>query len=324
MDQSMILILLVCFLAVVFLFEGIYLLWRDTRSSEVRQLSRRLRALEGGRHPEVLASLLKTQLPEVGGLFGRLLAAVPRTSGLEMRLRQAGVFMSATRFLFIVILCFVAIFLLMLVMRQPMPVALAAGLVGGAVPFVWLAARRDKRLRLLDAQLPDAVELIARALRAGHPLAPAMQMVADELPEPIGSEFGVAFDEINYGVPLNEAMFNLARRVPADDLRFFAVAVVLQRETGGNLAEILDNISKLIRERFKLLGTIRVLSAEGKLSAWILSLLPFATALMINLANPGFMSVLWTDPAGRKLVFGAMVMMAVGIFWLTRIVKIRV
>jgi tight adherence protein B len=324
MDQSLILILLVCFLAVVFLFEGIYLLWRDTRSSEVRQLTRRLRALEGGRDPEALSSLLKAQAPEVGGLFGRMLAAMPRTASLELRLRQAGVVMSATRFLSIAALSLVATFLLMLVLRQPVQVALLVGLAGGFVPFLWLSSRRDKRLRLLDAQLPDAVELIARALRAGHPLAPAMQMVADELPDPIGSEFGITFDEINYGVPLNEAMFNLARRVPADDLRFFAVAVVLQRETGGNLAEILDNIGKLIRERFKLLGTIRVLSAEGKLSAWILSLLPFGTALMINLVNPGFLSVLWTDPGGQKLVYGAAVMMVVGIFWLTRIVKIRV
>ncbi len=324
MDQSMILILLVCFVAVVLLFEGVYLLWRDTRSSEVRQMSRRLRALKGGRDPQAMSSLLKTRAPEVGGLFGRMLAALPRADTVEIRLRQAGIVMSATRFLSISALCLAAAFLLMLVLRQPLSVALLVGLAGAATPFLWLGFRRERRLRLLDAQLPDAVELVARALRAGHPLAPALQMVAQELPDPIGSEFGITFDEINYGVPLNEAMYNLARRVPADDLRFFAVAVVLQRETGGNLAEILDNIGKLIRERFKLLGTIRVLSAEGKLSAWILSLLPFGTALMINLVNPGFMNVLWTDPGGRKLVFGAAVLMVIGIFWLTRIVKIRV
>lgn len=324
MDPNLILILLVCFLAVVFLIEGVYLLWSDTRGPEVRQLTRRLRSLDGGRHADVIASLLKSRAPEVGGLFGRLAAHVPRTAALELRLQQAGIVMSASRFLYTTVLWMVAVFLVMLVLRQPLGLALLVALASALAPFLWLARRREKRLQLLDAQLPDAVELIARALRAGHPLAPALQMVAEEMPDPIGSEFGIAFDEINYGVPLNEAMMNLAGRVPAEDLRFFAVAVVLQRETGGNLAEILDNIGKLIRERFKLLGTIRVLSAEGKLSAWILSILPFATALLINLVNPGFMNVLWSDSAGFKLVLGALVMMALGIFWLTRIVRIRV
>jgi tight adherence protein B len=324
MDPNLILILLVCFVAVVFLIEGAYLLWSDTRGPEVRQLARRLRALDGGRHADVITSLLKSRAPEVGGLIGRLVARLPRTAALELRLQQAGIVMSASRFLYTTVLLMIAVLLVMLVLRQPLGLSFLVALVSAVVPFLWLARRREKRLRLLDAQLPDAVELIARALRAGHPLAPALQMVGEEMPDPIGSEFGIAFDEINYGVPLNDAMLNLAGRVPAEDLRFFAVAVVLQRETGGNLAEILDNIGKLIRERFKLLGTIRVLSAEGRLSAWILSLLPFATALLINLVNPGFMNVLWSDPAGFKMVLGALVMMGIGIFWMTRIVRIRV
>jgi tight adherence protein B len=324
MDPSLILILLVCFLAVVFLIEGAYLLWSDTRGPEVRQLARRLRSLEGGRRSEVVSSLLKARAPEVGGLFGRLVAWLPRTAALAVRLQQAGIVMSASRFLFTTALLMLSVFLVLLVLRQPTGLALLMGLVSGAVPFLWLARRRERRMQLLDAQLPDAVELIARALRAGHPLAPALQMVAEELPEPISGEFGITFDEISYGVSLSDAMLSLAGRVPAEDLRFFAVAVVLQRETGGNLAEILDNIGKLIRERFKLLGTIRVLSAEGRLSAWILSLLPFATALLISLVNPDFMRVLWSDPTGFKMTLGAMVLMAVGVFWLTRIVKIRV
>jgi tight adherence protein B len=149
-------------------------------------------------------------------------------------------------------------------------------------------------------------------------------MVSEELPDPIGGEFASAFEEVNYGLPISDAMLNLAARVPVEDLRFFAVAVVLQRETGGNLAEILDNISRLIRERFKLYGTIRVLSAEGKMSAWVLTLLPFVAALVLNLVSPGFMEVLWKDPAGVRLVAFALIAMALGVFWMWRIVKIRV
>jgi len=198
------------------------------------------------------------------------------------------------------------------------------GLGAVLLPFLWLSMARNRRLKRLEAQLPDAVELIARALRAGHAFPTALQMVSEELPDPIGGEFASAFEEVNYGLPISDAMMNLAARVPVEDLRFFAVAVVLQRETGGNLAEILDNIGKLIRERFKLYGTIRVLSAEGKMSAWVLTLLPFIAALTLNLVSPGFMEVLWKDPAGLNLVMLALFAMVAGVFWLWRIVQIRV
>ena len=149
-------------------------------------------------------------------------------------------------------------------------------------------------------------------------------MVADESQEPIASEFRTTFEEINYGISVKDALLNLATRVPGTDLRYFVIAVLIQRETGGNLIELLGNISALMRARFKLLGTIRVLSAEGRLSAWILTLLPIATALMINLVNPGFMEILWTDETGLKLLRTVMVMMVFGIFAMWRIVKIRV
>lgn len=324
MDWGLTIFLLVCFLAVVLLIEGGFLLWQDTSSSEVRQLDRRLRALQAGGHATEVSSLMKAREGENAGRLTRLLLSLPRVSSLERLLQQAGVAMTTSRFLSIAGLLALAVFLMALVLRQPLWLSLLLGVLSTAIPFIWLSWARTKRLNKLEAQLPDAVDLIARALRAGHAFPPALQMVAEELPEPIGSEFGVAFDEINYGVPVSDAMMNLATRVPVDDLRFFAVAVILQRETGGNLAEILDNIAKLIRERFKLLGTVRVLAAEGKMSAWILTLLPFATALVINLVSPGFMRVLWTDPAGYKLIIFAMVAMLVGIFWMWRIVQIRV
>ena len=162
------------------------------------------------------------------------------------------------------------------------------------------------------------------ALRAGHAFSSALKMVGDEMPEPVAGEFRITFDELNYGISLQDALQNMATRAPSDDLRYFVIAVLIQRETGGNLTELLDSISALIRARLKLMGTINVLSAEGRLSAWILGLLPFVLAVILNIINPKFMSVLWTDPLGLKLVWVMLVMMVIGIFWMRRVIRIHV
>jgi tight adherence protein B len=151
-----------------------------------------------------------------------------------------------------------------------------------------------------------------------------VKMVGDELNDPIAGEFRILFDEVNYGVSMNTGLLNLAARVPVTDLRYFVIAVLIQRETGGNLAELLDNISAIIRARLKLYGQIRVLSAEGRMSAWILTLLPICLAFAMTFVNRALISVLWTDPVGLKLIGVALVLMIFGIFWMWRIVKIHV
>jgi tight adherence protein B len=166
--------------------------------------------------------------------------------------------------------------------------------------------------------------MISRALRAGHAFSGALGMVGEEMKGPIGPEFRTTFEEINYGVALDEAMTNLAMRVPINDLRYFVIAVLIQRESGGNLAEILDTIGNLVRDRLKLFDKIRVLSAEGRLSAWILGLLPFCTAGLILVVNPGFMRILWEDPMGVQMVGGAVLSMFMGVLWMRKIIRIRV
>lgn len=166
--------------------------------------------------------------------------------------------------------------------------------------------------------------MLARALRSGHAFTSAMQMVGTEFADPMGTEFRLAFGEINYGVPIGEALTNLVKRVPIRDLRYFVIAVLIQRETGGNLAELLDNITALIRERFKLYDRVRVLSAEGRLSVWVMASLPIATGAMIYLMNPAFISVLWTDKMGLWILGAALVLLVIGVFWTSRVVKIRV
>jgi tight adherence protein B len=209
-------------------------------------------------------------------------------------------------------------------LQQGMFLSLGFATLLGSLPTIYLLHTKAQRLIAIDNQLPDAIDLMGRALRAGHAFPTALSMVGDEMPEPIGAEFRILFDEINYGVSLHNALLNLLSRVPSTDLQYFVVAVLIQRETGGNLAELFDNISTIVRSRMKLMGEVRTLSAEGRMSAWILTLLPFGVGIVIQFTNPGFLSVLWTDPTGLKMVYGALLMMIFGIWWMSRIIKIRV
>lgn len=324
MDLGLSMFILVTFVAVVLLIEGAYLLWNDTKGPEVERLEKRLRSLSAGQHGTELGSLLKQRNLSDTPWVDRLLLALPRVSSLDRLLVQAGASMTVSRFILVTLLAGAATFLLLLVLRAPFFFTVIMAAIAMMVPLLLALRMRSKRLNKFDEQLPEALDLLSRALRAGHAFPSGMQMVATEAADPIASEFQITFEEINYGVSVGDAMLNLATRVPSIDLRYFVISVLLQRETGGNLSELLDNLSNLIRERFKLLGKIRVLSAEGKLSAYILIGLPFVTAAMIFLVNPQFMSVLWTDPAGLSMVFAAVIMMILGAFWMWRIVKIRV
>jgi tight adherence protein B len=183
---------------------------------------------------------------------------------------------------------------------------------------------RTARLIRIEEQLPEVADFLARAMRAGHAFTNVLQMVGSELPEPISGEFRAAHEEINYGVPLNEALHNLADRVPLTDLRYLVIAVVIQRESGGNLAEILGNIAYIIRERLKLIGKVRVLSAEGRMSAWILGALPFCVMAFMAVVNPAYVSLLWTDPIGIKMMWCAAGLILVGMLWIRRVIHIHV
>jgi len=324
MDFGLSLFILFTFVAVVLLVEGAYLLWNDYKGPEVKRLENRLRSLSAGHHGTEAGSLLKQRSLSNTPWLDRLLLSMPRASALDRLLVQAGAAMTVSRFVLVSALAGAATFLVLLVLRTPLFFALIVAVLMLFVPLLFILRMRGKRLNRFDEQLPEALDLLSRALRAGHAFPSAMQMVAAEATDPIATEFQITFEEINYGVSVSDAMLNLATRVPSIDLRYFVISVMLQRETGGNLSELLDNLANLIRERFKLLGKIRVLAAEGKLSAYILIALPFATALMIFLVNPKFMRVLWTDPAGVNLIFAALIAMMLGSAWMWRIVKIRV
>ena len=194
----------------------------------------------------------------------------------------------------------------------------------GSVPFLFLAWKKKKRIEKFQQQLPEGLELIARALRAGHAFTNGMKLAANEFSEPLGPEFSEALDEINFGVSIAEALKNLAGRIDCPELKFFVVAVILQRETGGNLADIIDNLAHIIRERFKLMGKVKVLCSEGKLSAYILISIPFLVVGALCFMNPDYPRTLLTEPVGRIMIYVTLAMMVTGILVMKKMVNIKV
>lgn len=324
MDYFYYLFVILAFIAVVLFLEGTYLAWNAYKGPEAKRIERRLRAMSAGAHEDGELSIVKKRLLAETPALDRLLLEIPRIHHLDRLLLQSGLALNVAGFLWLTIMGALAGFILATVFGLPLFAIIGSGVAAGALPLFYVLNAKRKRLITFEQQLPDALDLMGRALRAGHAFSSALKMVGDEMPEPVAGEFRTTFDEINYGISLQDALQNMATRVPSDDLRYFVIAVLIQRETGGNLTELLDSISALIRARLKLMGTVRVLAAEGRLSAWILGLLPFVLAVVLNFINPKFMSLLWTDPVGLKLVWIMLVMMVVGVYWMRRVIRIHV
>lgn len=198
------------------------------------------------------------------------------------------------------------------------------GLVMGFLPLFWLKFRKSRRLKAFGGQLPDALEMLARTLRSGQSLPFGFNMVANEMPAPIGQEFGRVFEEQNLGIPLDDSLRGMTDRIPNLDLRFFVTALILQRQTGGDLAEILDKIGALIRDRFRIWGQIQSLTGEGRLSGVVLLVLPFLLFIAVYKLNPGYIMVLFQDELGTKMLAVAAVMQVLGALVIRKIVNIKV
>ena len=313
------------FLAVVLGIEGAYMLWNAKKGPEAERVARRLRLMSAGGHGGTRgSSMIKERLLSGTPAMQRLLLKLPRVGSVDRLLEQSGLAWSVSDLIVYSLITAVVAAGTCIWLNMPILIVFAAAGLAIDIPLLYVRRAKTKRLNKIDMQLPDALDLIGRALRAGHAFPTALKMVGDEMRDPIADEFRIVFDEVNFGISMSEALMNLATRVPSTDVRYFVIAVLIQRETGGNLAELLGNISNIIRERIKLLGQIRVLSAEGRMSAWVLGLLPFGAASVIQLTNPNFLKVLYTDPAGQKMIMVALFMMACGVFVMRRIIKIRV
>ncbi|EUC14347.1 type II secretion system F family protein [Paraburkholderia hospita] len=313
------------FFSIILLIEATYLWWQSKHSSQVKRVENRIRMMSAGGHGNDKAvSILKQRELSTSPLLTQLLLWVPRIQTVDRWLVQSGLDWSTGKLLTYTVLPPLVVWIAGSAIYVPLLPLLAAILIAGMIAPFRVNRAKAKRMKQIEQQLPEAADMIGRSLRAGHSFSTALGMVGDEMPEPIGSEFRTTFGQINFGVSLNDALGGLANRIPISDLRYFVIAVLIQRESGGNLAEILGNISQIIRARLALLGKVRVLSAEGRLSALVLGALPFVVAFVISIINPGFLRILWTDPAGIKLVGAALVMMVFGVIWMRKVIRIHV
>ncbi|MEC4679689.1 MAG: type II secretion system F family protein [Nitrospirota bacterium] len=315
------------FLTLLLLFEGGRSAYHAYLSPKTKALKRRLRGAaqapsmrSSANQVEVLRKRVLSEIPWLETLLTRL----PRLNSIERTLQQAnsslplGVFMLLSG-----VLAFVGLEIAVF-QNTNVLLMLLATIVGGSVPFVYMVRQRSQRFHDFQRQLPDALDLVARALRAGHAFAVGMKMVGDEFPDPIGPEFNRAVEEISFGIEVPEALMNLSTRIECVDLRFFITSIIVQRETGGNLAEILEGISFLIRQRFELLGRVQALTVEGRLSAIVLFLLPFGIGVLLWYLSPSYMGLLWTDPLGQQMMMIVGTMMCTGAVIMKKMVAIKV
>lgn len=310
------------FLAVVLAAESLFQIARGRRASRStsKRLERLAQTLDGPRtRPEETS--LREEL--TNSLSTRILSAIPGREELSIQLYRAGVPMTVQRFL--------TVSLGMTLAGLAVGIALAPGspkafLFAGAGLLPWFQVRRQAaaRLTVFEAQLPDALDLLVRSLRAGHSLTGGLQMVGEELSEPIGPEFRYVANEIALGSETKRALDNLLYRVPSQDLPFFVTAISIQQETGSNLAEVLDNLSGVIRERFKIYGKVRAITAMGRMSANILAVWPLIMIGAIYLVNPTYIEPLWAEEAGRSIVLVATIMIFIGYVFCRRLAQIKV
>jgi len=322
----MILLLLLAFVLGVGLVVGAYFgLTKVPGMMAQRQLEGRLQEIsmpveEAGTDK----TLVKTRHDGLMPALDRLAAGSVRGTALARWIEQSGVKVSVSA----VLLAGLGMGLVMAFIagaatrsRLAMPVGAAFGF---ALPFMLLKFKRGRRMRAFEEQFPEALDLISRALKAGHAFNTGLKMVADEMPEPVGPEFRKTFDEQNFGLPLKDSLENLTHRMPLLDVRFFSTAVLIQRETGGNLSEILENLGHVVRERFKILRQVRVYTAHGRMTGYVLLALPAVLSIALSFINPEHMNMLFRERMGQMMLLGALVMQTAGFLWIKQVVKIEV
>jgi tight adherence protein B len=304
----------------------------DQRSAQARLLRERLAAVQeaAARAPSEELALLRDEMLSKIPALDTLLRRSTRISNLQPFLEQANLKIRAGN---ILMLCIVSAVVLAgvgyfaagsLPPNQALLFAAVGLVLGGFLPYTYASYRRTKRFQKFEELFPEAIDTLARAVRAGHAFTTALELIANELSEPVASEFRKLFEEQKFGLPVRDALMNLAERVPLVDVKFFVTAVMLQRETGGNLAEILDNLSYVIRERFKIMRQVRVYTAQGRLTMMLLMGLPPVIVVTMLMTSPAFIHPLFADPIGHVLVVAGIVLQTFGYFVIRKIIQIQV
>ncbi len=311
-------------IVVVILLAAVALGGGGQRENVVR---RRLEAIEKGvrrGHESRDLKLIREELLSDVPTLHRLLLRWRWAGRLRDYITQAGLDIKPGRLIVLSAVLAVGSFVVVQrLYRYPVLPILAAA-AGAVAPIVFVAFKRSRRLRAFEKSFPEAIDLLGRAVRAGHSFTTGLEMIATELPEPVAGEFRAAFDEQNFGLPLRDALLNLAERVPIIDVQFFVTALLVQKETGGNLAEILDNLAHVVRDRFRILGEVRIRTAQGRLTAAILMALPPFMIMALRVLNPDYINLLFTDPWGPYMLGGAALLQILGSLMLWKIVNIEV
>jgi len=324
MSNGLIIFLAMVFVAVFLLSQGIVVPVFGDSGKVRKKMRQRLEEFEANSDEESYSSLLRTKYLRRLSPMERWLESLPGMESLARTIEQAGHTILAYRVVFLSIILSVGLGVAcwwFTRMWAWVPVGL---IIGAAAPFMKITRDRKQRLERFEEQLPDAIDTIKRALRAGHPFSASLKMVGEDMDDPVAHEFDMVFADINYGNDARRALLGLLQRVPSLTVMALVTAVLVQKETGGNLAEILDQISNVVRGRFRFFRKVRTLSAEGRLSAWILAMVPFVLFVVITVTTPEYLPVLLESPAGVKMIIVGFVMGVVGIFWIRRIIRIDV
>ena len=330
MENDIVTIYLISFLTfivVIILIEAAYLLVRGLREEGSVKMNRRLKLLSaGGAHGKEVLNLLRRTDLSSNEIVNHWLSKIPRIKVADRTLEQAGLTISVSRYLLIQLFLIVII---TLVLTYGLDFYYLASLIIGIplgffLPAIYVSMKRKERLANFTEQLPDTLDYLARSLRAGNPFSASLKGVADEMPDPTGTEFGVCFDEMNYGLELDDALKNLGRRSGSDEMNMFITAVLIQRTTGGNLADVLNRIATVMRARAGVIRDVAILSAEMRVSAYVLIGLPFFIAGAISIFNPDYLSVLIDNPVGQVVILIQLVLMLIGYLIMRRMINFHV
>jgi tight adherence protein B len=297
----------------------------DERSAKARLLRDRLStAQKPAEQPLPDVALIRDEMLSRIPAFDAVLRRSERVSLLQKMLTQGDVDVRAGNFLILCVASAVVFGIGFFIAGGNVVFAWAGVLVGFFIPYAYASHRRQKRFQRFEEKFPEAIDTLARAVRAGHAFTTALEMIANEVSEPVAGEFRQLYEEQKFGLPVRDALINLADRIPLVDVKFFVTAVMLQRETGGNLAEILDNLSYVIRERFKILRQVRVHTAQGRLTMVLLMALPPTMVVIMMGINPAFIRPLFTDPLGHALIVAGITLQTMGYFFIRKVIRIQV
>ena len=314
----------ILFVVVLAVLMSLYFLiapgWTERKEIKNRLTLLELRNLQFEDMPDVLKNELLSDVPALNKILANLNVAVQ----IDKRLKQADMEMKVGTFIILSCLLFGIALLVGALLHWPFLIAILLGAFLFAVPTIVVNAKKNLRMKKFIMYFPEALEMFARSLRAGHSFTGAVQLVGQEMPDPIGPEFQKVFDEQNLGIPLRTALIGMTYRIDLLDVNFFVTAVLIQRETGGNLAEIIDKISYVIRERFRIQGQLKIHTAQARLTGIVLAFLPVAVAFILFLMSPGYMKPLWEEPEGRSMIVVAIVLQIAGMLAIRKIVRIKI